>query len=204
MSIKINLKIFIFIALFFLYRKFELYFLMMFFGILHELGHLLAGLLFGLKPKRLTVMPVGLRIEFDVSEYSFIKLKELIISLAGPLVNLIIFFIALNVDIDYKYSQLIVYINLLMFLFNLIPIYPLDGGRILKSILHIIFGYKKSIVVTNVISNIVVCIITILGVLLSIYCRSIGIILVIVYIWSLVIFENKICSIKLKVYDQLN
>lgn len=203
MSIKINLKIFIFIALFFFYRKVDLYFLMMIFGILHELGHLIAGLLFKLKPKRLTIMPVGVMLEFDISEFNFIKQKELIISLAGPLVNLIIYFMALNLKLNNEYKNLIIYINLLMFSFNLLPIYPLDGGRVLKSILHIIFGYKKSIIITNLVSNIVVSIITILGVTISIYSKSIGIILVIIYIWGLVILENKIYSIKLKVYEQI-
>lgn len=203
MSIKINFKIFIFIGLFLFFRKFELYFLMMIFGILHELGHLSAGLLFKLKPKRLTIMPVGVMLEFDISEFSFIKQKELIISLAGPLVNLIIYFSALNLNINNEYKNLVIYINLIMFLFNLLPIYPLDGGRIIKSILHIMLGYKKSIIITNLVSNIVVFIVTLLGILFSFYSKSVCIILVIIYIWSLVILENKIYSIKLKIYDQI-
>ena len=48
--------------------------------------------------------------------------------------------------------ELLIYSNLLIFIFNMLPIYPLDGGRILKAIVHIKYGLFTAYVITNKIS----------------------------------------------------
>jgi len=47
---------------------------------------------------------------------------------------------------------MVLYANLLLILFNLLPIYPLDGGRIIRGILHIFLGKRKADKYTNVLS----------------------------------------------------
>ena len=67
-----------------------------------------------------------------------------------------------------------VYSNILILLFNLLPIYPLDGGRILKYILHIKYGNKKSKQYINEISNISMFLLTFLCSIAILYFRNIA------------------------------
>ena len=83
MQIKIDLKIFIFILLFYVTRQVEIYTLIMLFAMIHEVGHLLAGILLGLKPKKVSIMPLGVSITFE--EYKSLKKinqKKAIIAIA--------------------------------------------------------------------------------------------------------------------------
>jgi len=82
MVIKINLKLFVFIILLFVFKTYQLYFFMIMFGLIHEIGHLLAGIALGLKPQKLTIMPIGVMLEFNETEVSIVKNKELIVSMA--------------------------------------------------------------------------------------------------------------------------
>ena len=66
MTINVNLKIFLFAILFYFTKQIEIYALLMFFAFIHEMGHLICGLLLGLKPKALKIMPLGICIEFSV------------------------------------------------------------------------------------------------------------------------------------------
>lgn len=70
---------------------------------------------------------------------NLLNLKKLIVALAGPMVNLIFIFAFLN----FYHEITLAYINLLIFIFNMFPIYPLDGGRILKYILCILIRKEK-------------------------------------------------------------
>jgi len=72
-----------------------------------------------------------------------LEIKKVLIALAGPLVNLLIIFMTSKLNITYiAQKETIIYSNLLILIFNLLPIYPLDGGRILKGILHMILRKK--------------------------------------------------------------
>ena len=66
MKFKIDLKIFIFLFIFLLTRQIEVYATIMFFAILHELGHLFAGLLLGMKPEKIEIKPYGISVSFKI------------------------------------------------------------------------------------------------------------------------------------------
>lgn len=61
MRFRIDLKIFIFIILFYFTKQIEIYALIMLFAIIHELAHLLTGILLGFKPDKLELIPVRIK-----------------------------------------------------------------------------------------------------------------------------------------------
>ena len=212
MRFRIDLKIFIFLILFYFTKQIEIYAMIMIFAIIHELGHLLAGLLMGMKPEKIEIMPFGVSISFKINakEYNkkikkgnILEIKKIIVALAGPITNFIIILIACNLKINLIKSLLIIYTNFLIMMFNLLPIYPLDGGRILKGILHIISGKRKSEKYINIISNITVIAITAISSILILYVHNIAILLIDMYLWYLVLKENSIYKKREEIYKKL-
>lgn len=201
MRFRIDLKIFIFLILFYFTKQIQIYAMIMIFAIIHELGHLLAGLLMGMKPEKIEIMPFGVSISFkiNVKEYNkkikkgnILEIKKIIVALAGPITNFIIILITSNSKVDIIKGMIIIYTNFLIMIFNLLPIYPLDGGRILKGILHIIFGKRKSEKYINIISKVTVIGITAISSILILYVHNISILLIDMYLWYLVIKEDSI------------
>lgn len=215
MHIKFDLKVFIFVLIFFISGNIKSYLLLMLFAILHECGHILAGFLCGLKVQSLEIMPVGIKVLFKIDMINYNKkikkanllaLKKLIVAIAGPLVNLL--FVMLFIILDKEYivgveSDILIYVNVLIFLFNMLIIYPLDGGRILKNIIYIFKGKENSLRVTNIVSNVFAILVSIFTFYLSIISKNFIFILVLMYIWIIVVKENKVYSIKIKMYKIL-
>lgn len=209
MSIKINLNIFLFLILFLITNQFEIYTLVMLFALIHELGHLLCGAILGFKAESLKIMPLGFAIEFEtnITDYNkkilksnILTLKKLLINIAGPMVNIIIaiFGIIMNVN------ENIIYANLIIAIINLIPIYPLDGGRIVKNVLKLLVGNRKSTHYSNQISNLFAIMVTIISSVAIYYYKNIAIFLAVSFIWILVINENKKYNTYNKIYKAID
>lgn len=202
MRIRIHLKIFIFILIFLLTNQIKIYGVLMLFALIHELGHMLVGILLGFKPAKLEVMPYGVSVGFDIKceDYNrkvksgnMLAIKKLIIAIAGPLTNLIItiIFLLFNISFFGIERELVIYANILIGVFNLLPIYPLDGGRIIKNVLHIIVGLQSAGEYTNQISKITICLLTAMCSIAILYIRNVAILLILAYLWYLVIVEDK-------------
>jgi Zn-dependent protease/CBS domain-containing protein len=132
---------------------------------LHELGHSLVALRTGVRVRDITLLPIGglARLETLPKE----PLHELLIALSGPAVN---FALAVGLglglvviggaggDISLRYLpymlmqpgsflSLLVYLvaaNLLLGVFNLIPAFPMDGGRVLRAMLAMWTSYPRA------------------------------------------------------------
>ena len=196
MYIIINLKIFIFLIIFLITRQIKIYGLLMLFAFIHEIGHLLSGLFLGLKVHNIKIAPFGFSIAFLPTEKNRkTSIKKLIIALAGPITNLIVIcivyiFCSIIKKSNLAFSTDIIYANLLLFLFNMLPIYPLDGGRVIKEILNINFGEKNSYKYIKNISYTTVIILTMISSIAVLIYKNIAIPIIISYLWIIVIKEN--------------
>lgn len=102
-------------------------------AVMHEFGHAVAAARVGYRLDRVVLMPYGALISGDIEG---IGLKdEIIIALAGPLVNAVtaVMFVALwwFFPETYAYTDVAAYSSAAIAAVNLLPAYPLDGGRIL-------------------------------------------------------------------------
>lgn len=199
MKIRIDLKIFIFFAIFCFTNQIKIYIIIMFFSFLHELGHIIVGIMLKMKLEKIEILPCGFSSSFkaNLRDYKYkiknanlLTLKNLIIAMAGPIVSIIMVIIFTYIDIQYITKQEAIYSNLLIAIFNLIPLYPLDGGRIIKGILHIEFGREKSESIVSNVSRMAIVILTIIS-SIAVYClKNIAIFLICIFLWSLIIKEK--------------
>ncbi len=178
-------------------------------------GILLSGVILGFKVQSFKIMPLGFMVSFKIDTKNYNKkiikanllvVKKLIVAIAGPLINLIliVIFILLNKEKIFTIpTELLFYANILIFLFNMLPIYPLDGGRIIKNILHIFCGKINSLEITNLSSNIFAMLLTLTTIYLIFITRNILYLFMIVYIWVLIIRKNKLYKLKIKMYKIL-
>lgn len=172
----------------------------------------MAGIILKMKVKKISIMPTGFSIEFALTDNDYnkkilnsniLEIKKIIIAFAGPLVNLIIMSVFIILHKNEEIAHNIIYSNFLIAIFNLLPIYPLDGGRILKSIICLNKKRKCAILYTNKISNMTLFFISFLFSILIYYYKNWAIIVILMYLWYIVLKENRICRIKLKLYENL-
>ena len=123
--------------------------------LLHEFGHALAARAFGIPTPDITLLPIG-----GVARLQRMPDKpwqELIVAVAGPLVNVVIAGILLLLGSSAGVAQLervqhpsvemlgkLASVNVMLVLFNLIPAFPMDGGRVLRSLLAMTLPYGRA------------------------------------------------------------
>ena len=102
--------------------------------VLHELGHSLAARFFGIGTRDITLYPIGGVAALDKMPGK--PLQEIIIALAGPAVNLVILIMLgalAGMGISGGILSALFYTNVFLVLFNLIPAFPMDGGRVFRA-----------------------------------------------------------------------
>ena len=124
--------------------------------LLHEFGHALAARAFGIPTPDITLLPIG-----GVARLQRMPDKpwqELIVAIAGPLVNVVIAFALLpflgrpagleNIEqMEHPGVGMLpklASVNIMLVLFNLIPAFPMDGGRVLRSLLAMTLPYGRA------------------------------------------------------------
>lgn len=121
--------------------------------VLHELGHSFTAMHYGIGVRRILLMPIGGMAEFDSIPRQ--PGRELLITIAGPAVNFVIAAILwlllpstvpseTNVVTAVDFGHLLLQWNLLMGVFNLLPAFPMDGGRILRAGLATKLNYVRA------------------------------------------------------------
>lgn len=130
------------------------------FIILHELGHSLTALKFGARTSVISLTFLGGAAQ--ISEAGWYKLiaqpaKALLVWAAGPAVSVGLYFLlkALAGVMPSAYlstgTMYLAYTNLALAIFNLMPVYPLDGGGILYCLMRFIFSKTTAIKITSVV-----------------------------------------------------
>lgn len=143
--------------------------------VLHELGHSFTGMAFGIKVRRIVLSLIGGVAEFESIPRS--PRQELLITVAGPSVNFAIagivwcVFKALSGNQEFiggpwaDFLATLLTWNIWVGLFNLIPAYPMDGGRIVRSLLAMRLPYLKATYTAQIVSMVV----TAIGVPIALY-----------------------------------
>ena len=120
--------------------------------VLHELGHALVARRFGIGTKDILLLPIGGLASLDKMPED--PSQEVLVALAGPAVNLVISGILIGalggrlepLDIDAfgtgvrEFINRIATVNIVLAVFNLLPAFPMDGGRVLRALL----GFRMS------------------------------------------------------------
>jgi len=215
MKFRIDLKIFILVILFLITNQIKIYAMIMLFAIIHELGHLFAGILLGMKPEKIEIRPFGVSIDFNLTRKDYnikigkgnlLEIKKIFVALAGPVTNALIIVILMVFYIfnfsDYD-KMIMIFSNVTLITFNILPIYPLDGGRILKSIIYIVKGKHIAEKYIYRISYTTLIMITIISSIAILYLKNIAIFLAIIFLWILQMKEYMIYKNRKILYETI-
>jgi stage IV sporulation protein FB len=115
--------------------------------LIHEMGHAFMAHFFRWRIKKIQLLPFGGVVELDEHGNRPLK-EELLVILAGPLqhiwmICLVYFFYETNL-ISYSTYELVIYHNIIIMLFNLLPVWPLDGGKLLFILYSVNMSFIKA------------------------------------------------------------
>jgi stage IV sporulation protein FB len=152
---------------------------------LHELGHSVVAQQLGVQVKSITLLPIGgvasLR---NIPENPW---HEIAITLAGPMVNAAIacavlpftglpshlWLVAMPRDLHGLLLSL-AQVNITLFLFNLIPAFPMDGGRLLRAMLALVLSYRRATTVAAMVGQGLAILFVVVGLKVSFWLVIIG------------------------------
>lgn len=148
--------------------------------IFHEIGHFLAALFFKIEVDKIYIYPFGGISKFNMPLNESI-LKEFIVLIMGPLFQIFYFYILFKIPYLYHYKELISVYHYTILTFNLLPIYPLDGGKLLNLFFHLTISFKRSFNLSILVSYIVVVLLLMIMVDKNISINSIVVISFLLY-----------------------
>ena len=124
---------------------------------IHELGHIITGLYFKWKIDKIILLPFGMLTKFDI-DINTKLIEEFVVSISGVLFQLV-FYIIIKDRISYYYFS---YINWFLIIFNLIPINPLDGSKIINVFINKITSFYNSLYISSCISFMCIIVLNVL------------------------------------------
>lgn len=124
--------------------------------LLHEMGHSLAARRFGIRTRDITLLPIGgmARLERNPDDPA----QELVVAMAGPAVNLFLaslLYFAVQASGNFQpivslsltegpFLERLMLVNVMLALFNMVPAFPMDGGRVLRAVLASHLDYSRA------------------------------------------------------------
>ena len=138
----------------------------------HECAHLVAAICIGLRVSHIVLYPFGVNLKLKNKLICSVA-DEIILYASGPFMNVILALICMLIYRHFPIYQLqYLYIaNIMLFITNLLPVSPLDGGIILKKILMYFLGTKSSNIIVKVISAFLSAVFIVFGVY-AVYCTE--------------------------------
>ncbi len=152
--------------------------------VLHELGHVLTARRFGVGTRDITLLPIGgvARLERMPTE----PYQELLVALAGPAVNVVLavvcFFalIAANGPAAFVFKDAndlwstatplllkLFFVNVSLAVFNMVPAFPMDGGRVLRAFLAMNMNYVRATQIAATIGQFLALMLGFLGLMIG-------------------------------------
>lgn len=138
--------------------------------LLHEMGHALMARCFGIPTRNITLLPIG-----GVASLQRMPRQpsqELAIAVAGPLVNVVIatvLFVGLGlVPVTNTLTTLLTQlalVNVALVIFNMLPAFPMDGGRVLRAILATYMRYERATGIAATVGQVTAILFGVLGLL---------------------------------------
>lgn len=182
--------------------------------VMHEYGHALTARLFGVKTRDIILLPIG-----GVARLESIPQKpwqEFLIAIAGPAVNVVLAGLCLawaigaalltplpapaqpvpaegvQAVLDSPMPLRLLFINIYIILFNMIPAFPMDGGRVLRSILAMGLEYSRATWIAARIGQGVAVMLAIYG----LYNADFMLVLIALFVWTGALQEAQFASVR--------
>jgi Zn-dependent protease len=140
--------------------------------LLHELGHALAARRYGIPTRDITLLPIG-----GVARVTRMPDKpqqEIVVAVAGPAVNVAIAILlaAISKGLHRPFSETfmrggilesLLVVNIVMILFNMIPAFPMDGGRVLRALLALRLPYPRATRIASTVGQAIAIVFGVVG-----------------------------------------
>lgn len=190
--------------------------------IIHEMGHVIVAKIFKYKIMEFKIFALGAQASICENEIKIgnikNRFKKILIDSAGIITNLLIIVLVIYLKDNVMYYQIsniylkkiyiwmlmeypeLIYINIALIGINMLPIYPLDGGRIVKNIFDMYLGKEKALDYIEEISRIGTYTIILISSILIMYFQNIFILFFVIFILYLRYKEIQIYKIKKRVY----
>ena len=177
---KIKIHIFFYLAfiLAIVTGNFKVYICITLITIFHEIGHIIGARILKWKIEKIIVMPFSMLTIFNIKVNSKM-IEEFVVTILGPIFQIILLFFI-------KDSKIVIY-NIYLLIFNLLPIYPLDGYKLFSIFLYNVISYKKAFEISLILS--------ILFLLLLLYILKFNLIVISIFLIFIFKIINELNSI---------
>lgn len=140
--------------------------------LLHELGHALAARRYGIPTRDITLLPIG-----GVARVTRMPDKpqqEIVVAVAGPAVNLVILVVlfAISHGLHRPFTETVMrggllesllLVNIVMIVFNMIPAFPMDGGRVLRAVLALRLPHPRATRIASTVGQVIALVFGVVG-----------------------------------------